>query len=225
MSSPAAPPSLLQQLNVRSRRAMLILGMGLLAAMTGAIISAPFGVWLRPKVAEAPIVIGVLLNVLVARFWLLGVLPVLGYGLGRALGLRPLSFAFGAALSGELFYLLLDVATAGLASVVARPGLFAARIGTLALGILLTLRTTRAGARAAERSQRSAREIAEARRDEYNEMMREAERTAERHQQAAVTAVPTVAPAASSEAFSAEEKPAGETEPGPGDGPSKSPAG
>ncbi|MDQ3263588.1 MAG: hypothetical protein M3Y59_08015 [Myxococcota bacterium] len=221
MTPPAAPPSLLQQLNVRSRRLMLILGMGLLAAMSGAIIAAPFAVWLRPRMDGAPMLVGVLLNVLVARFWLVGVLPVLGYGMGRALGLRPLSFAFGAALSGELFYLLLDVATGGLQSVVARPGLLAARVGTLALGILLTLRATRAGVRAGERSQRSAQQIAEARRAEYNEMMREAERTAERHQQNVPPATSAVSPA---DPLSV-EKPAGEAEPGPNDGSSKSSAG
>jgi len=186
-------PTLLQTLNERSRRLLLIVGLGMMAAILGAIIAAPFAVRFQTWLLGAPLVVAVLVNVLIARFWVLGVLPVIGYAMGRALRLRPLSFAFGAAASGEVFYLLLDVATAGLSGVVARPALLAARIATLAGGILLTLRATRAGVRAADKAQAAANQSVAARKDEYAEMMRHAEELADRRVEGAQPVVGTAA--------------------------------
>lgn len=177
----AKPLTAMQVLSNRVRRIMLVAGLGLLAAVIGTIITAPLGMKLAPKVSGLPLILGSVIGVVIWRFWLLVVLPVLGYGMGRALKLRPLGLAFGAAVSGELFFVLIELASAGLASLWANPAMLAARIGTLAFGVLLTLRATRLGLAAAERAQAESAKVSATRRDEYAELMAEAQRLAERN--------------------------------------------
>lgn len=188
MNAPAPsgkPLTAMQALSNRLRRIMLVGGLGVLAVVIGSIITGPLGMKLAPRLEGLPLLLGSAIGVGVWRFWLIGVLPVLGYGVGRTLRLKPLGLAFGAALSGDLFFALIEIASSGLAVLSANPGMLAARLGTLALGILLTLRATRAGIAAADKAQAEAAKVSATRRDEYAELLAESQRLAEKHAAAA----------------------------------------
>lgn len=184
----------MQAANVRLRRIMLIAGLGVVAAVVGAIITGELNFRLQPKLIGAPKLVVVIVGAIVWRLWLLAVLPAIGYATGRALRLRPTAMAFGGAAAGETFYLLIDYATTGFEAVTADLGVLALRVGTLAAGMLLTMRATRAGIKAADLAQARATEIAKTQRDEYAEMMREAERTAQRHEAASPPSTDAPAP-------------------------------
>ncbi|MHB8877966.1 MAG: hypothetical protein ACYC8T_30085, partial [Myxococcaceae bacterium] len=140
---------MLDPVRVRVRRFQLVLGMGFLAFVIGAIISSALLMRVQPRVqalGSPALAFVVLMGV--SRLWVWAVLPAICYGAARILDLRPWTTAIGAALTGELFLLAIEGVSSGLEGL-ARPWpVLALQVATLVGGVLLT-RAAVAAARAA----------------------------------------------------------------------------
>jgi hypothetical protein len=190
VADPQQSKSALEPFRARVRRIQFVVGMGFLAAVAGAVFSVPLLVRLEPRLAGLGPWLGYVPAFLIARLWIVAALPGIAYVAARVLPLEPTSTAFGAAITGELFYVALQVVSGGWAALYPGYGPFALRLCTLALGILLTLRAVRAGRAAAQKAQEAAAKLAEAKKSEYAEFAAEAERLAARSEAKANAAPP-----------------------------------
>ncbi len=107
--------SALEPLRARVRRFQLVVGMGFLALVAGAVISAPLGMRLQPRVAALDLDWAqVALAGAVSGLWLWAVLPAVCYAAARVFDLRPWSTALGAALTGQGFLVAIALVSSGL---------------------------------------------------------------------------------------------------------------
>jgi hypothetical protein len=200
LSQTPPPPTTFQALSARLRRVQFVLGLGFAAAVAGALISAALFTRVRPVMESlGPGVGSLLIGTLVSRLWVLMILPVLGYGVARVLELKPWRTALGAAVTGEVFYLALDLVTAGFDGLLAQGPMLLLRALTLSLGVVLARRAILRGRADAARSEEKAKRIAEENRVRYAEYLVESERVATlREASAASTASGTAATAPTS---------------------------
>jgi hypothetical protein len=208
------PPGILDPLRVRLRRLQFVVGLGFLSLVIGSVLTVSLTVRLSGRVQSLPWEsLQLLIAVMLEHLWVLGVLPLLCYGVARILELKPLSTAVGAVLSGELFVLALYFVRDGFEGF--WTGWFYAglRFIALAAGVLLTYRAVVLGRAAAAQGSVKAEAQAAARTSEYSEFLREAERGAERSAQREAERA-----AAAASAPAAVEAPAPESPQAAGDG-------
>jgi hypothetical protein len=174
--------ALLEPLRIRIRRAQFIVGLGFLALVLGSVLAGGLGMRLSARVEALPFAALVqLIGLAVRNFWVLVVLPLLCYGAARVLELRPWSTALGAALTGQSFLLAIEFVRNGLEGWVERGWLATAlEWGALGVGVVLSQRAVVRGRAAAGKQAEQAQQQAAARKDEYDEFLREAERAGEK---------------------------------------------
>lgn len=203
MSAPK-PTRPLAALEARSRHALLMVGLGFFAYAAGSLVSAAIQVRVRERLAglELP-VLGLVLNVLLTRFWLLFALPAVGHAVARFLVIRPWAFALTAALTGELFWAGIQLVMGGLEQLFASPEAWLIRVGTFALGTFATARAVRSGLAWAQARAAEAMAKARAKQSEYDEYLKASQALADKREasaspQGAVTPRPSPPPGASS---------------------------
>ncbi len=190
MADPQKRKSVFEPFEARGRRVLFVVGLGFLAWMAGGILASGLKIRLEPRLEAMGPWAAYLVESLNARLWILAVLPAVAWVAARILALKPLSTAFGAAITGELFGLVLLFVSQGWSELYEGYGPLALRVGTLALGILVSLRAIRAGRAAAQRAQEAAAKIAEAKKQEYAQFAAEAERLAARSEEKANSSAP-----------------------------------
>lgn len=174
-------PGILDPLRVRIRRLQLVAGLGFFSLVLGAVLTGSLSVRLISRIqAVETDALRLLIGTLLENLWVLGVLPLVGYGAARLLELKPLSTALGAACAGESFVLALDFVRDGFDGLVGDWPHTLLRILMFTAGVLLTYRAVSRGRAAAEEAAAKAQAQAEARKGEYQEFLRQAERDAEK---------------------------------------------
>jgi hypothetical protein len=187
---------LLEPLRARVLRGQLVVGMGVGSAMLGAVLSVALLMRLQPWFeALGPGVLTRGLQSLLARLWVLGVLPIVCIAAARVIDLKPRRTAVITALSGEALFVALDLLQGGLGGLFRSVTWVAVRVVTLAAGVVLAELAITRGRRAAQRAQEAATRQAEARRSQYDELAREAERLAELADRRAASAAEPTEPA------------------------------
>jgi hypothetical protein len=173
----AKPPTVLETANVRLTRLIFVGGMGFIAQLTGALLTAALYRRVSPWLEGAPFVVTFPVGVAMQSLWVLGVLPLFCYGAARVLELRPWWTALGAAITGELFLLALSFLSTGLEG----PWFFGLGRGVAwGLGVTVAARAVRRGTAAASASAQRALAAAQAKKHEYDAFVRESERVADR---------------------------------------------
>jgi hypothetical protein len=165
-------PGMLDPLRNRVRRAQLIVGVGFLAYVAGAILASSVVFRLNARV-ESPA-----LGTVLAEMWLFTTLPGLFYVAARFIELRPWPSAAGAAATGEVFRFALDFVSTGWDWLERGVLAHLLRLLVVAGGVFFTqyvIRLARAHAGAAEAE---AQKTAESKKGEYDEFAKEAERIA-----------------------------------------------
>lgn len=195
VADPQKRKSALEPVRARALRIQFVVGIGFLAWVAGEILASGLMMRLGPRLEAMGPWAAYLVVSLIARLWVLAVLPAIAWVAARVLALKPLSTALGAAITGELFGLALIFVSQGWDGLYEGYGPLALHAGTLALGILLTMRAIRAGRTAAHRAQEAAAKIAEEKKKEYAEFAAEAERIAARSEEKANSGAPPPADA------------------------------
>jgi hypothetical protein len=188
----------LDPLRERLRRLQLVVGMGFLAFVVGAVLSSALVIRLQPRLeALGSPWVAFGLTLLIKRLWVVAVLPVCCYGAARILELRPWATALGAALTGEAFLLALRLVSTGLDGF-ADPGLDEGfQLATLVGGVALSRWAVVKGRAAAAKANAAAASAAAAKKAQYDEFAAEAERLATRRDEKPIApATPATAEAA-----------------------------
>lgn len=176
----AKKPGLLDPLRIRIRRLQLILGIGLLACVLGALLTIPISFRVLPGLEPGSLVFE-LARTLISQLWVYAVLPAVWYGVARIVEVRPRSAAVGSTLTGMLFQLAIALISTGLDGLLEAPPVHLALWAlTGVAGAFVTGWAIRAARAASKRAEEEARRAAEARRDEYAEFARAAEQSAAR---------------------------------------------
>ncbi len=172
MTTEAKPPSALVRVEGAARQTVMQVGLGVAAYVLGSIFSggAVLRISERVGIIQSP-AIAFLYGWLMQRLWVFVLLPAFGWAIGRFTELRSMRFAVTAALSGEVFALLLFTAVNGLDPLFENPGDLLARAVTLLLGMAVTLLSVSAGRRAAQDAQAAADVIAAKQKAEYAEYL------------------------------------------------------
>lgn len=177
----AKRPGMLDPLRVRIRRLQLIIGVGLIACVLGALISIPISFRILPLVSGSPLWIFEAVRTLVSQLWAYGVLPALFYGLARIIDLKPWTAAVGAVITGVLFQLSISLISRGFEGVIdEHPARAVMMVLTAAGGVWVCAFAVKSARAAAHRAEEEARKKADSRKDEYAAFAREAERLANR---------------------------------------------
>jgi len=175
--------ALLEPLRVRVRRLQFIVGLGLLALMMGSVLSGALAMRLTDRVGALPFeLLRFILALVLEKLWVLTVLPLLCYGAARVIELRPWSTALGAALTGQVFVVALELVRGGTEGWGERGGWFTAlEWSVLAVGVVLSQRAVVRGRAAALEQEEQMRQQAAARQEEYAGFLQEAEREGEKN--------------------------------------------
>ena len=159
-----------------SRKAVMHVGLGVVAFVLGSIFSvgasARIGERLGPIESEAGALV---FRWVFERLWLIAVLPLFGYAMGRFTEVKPSRFALTAGIAGEVFSVLLVTAINGLDYLVDDTAGLVARGVTLFLGMVITVRAVMLGRADGEIAQVEANVIAQKRKAEYAEFLAAAE--------------------------------------------------
>jgi len=200
----ADKPKPLAALEARSRHALLMVGLGFFAYAAGSLVSAAIQVRVRERLAgvELP-VLGLFLNVVLTRFWILFALPAVGHAVARFLVIRPWAFALTAALTGEFFWAGIQLVMGGLEQFLGTPVAWLVRLGTFALGTFATARAVRSGLAWAQARSAEAVVKAQAKQAEYDAYLKASQALADKREasaspEAPVTQPPSPPPGASS---------------------------
>jgi len=174
------------------------MGLGFIALVIGSVFTGSFTLRVYERAQDLPYILYVLLAVVLANLWLLGVLPLLAYGAARVLELRPMSTAVGAAFTGQFFVMAVQTASGGTEALWNGWLPLAMQVAVFFGGVLLTYRSVLQGRAAAAKGAAQVQAKAEARKSEYDEFLREAERSAEKtaQREAERAAAGTASPAA-----------------------------
>lgn len=172
MTTEAKQPSAFTRVEGAARHTVMQIGLGVAAYVLGSIFASGAMGRISERVglidSEA---VAFVYGWVMQRLWLFVVLPMFGWAAGRFTELRSLRFAVTAALSGELFALLLFSAINGLDPLLENPGELLARGVTLLLGMAVTLLAVSSGRRAAAVAQAEADAIAVKQKAEYAEYL------------------------------------------------------
>ncbi|HVE84557.1 MAG TPA: hypothetical protein VND93_16990 [Myxococcales bacterium] len=172
---PAEPePTPAERRLARIRIFQILLALGVLSAIAGAVLSVSVAIAVRPAVLWLPPGAQKVAQILLMRLWVLAVAPLAAWGAGRVLNLRPWATAFAVAGWGEALFVVVDLAVSGFWAGVYRDGVwFTARVLTLGLGMVLGWRLARRGRAAAERVKARHQAEAEATRARYAKWLEE----------------------------------------------------
>jgi len=179
---PAPPPEIApdpdsgrrERLRARIRAFQVLLALGVLSALAGAIITGSLFFALRPELESLPPVLRDVVLLALMRLWVWAVAPLAAWGAGRVLSLRPWATAFSICAWGETMYVAFDLAIHGFVDGVYRSlPFFSARVVTLALGMALGWRLAKRGRAAAERVKARHEAEAEATRARYARWLEE----------------------------------------------------
>lgn len=187
-------PGVLDPLRVRIRRLQLIIGMGFVAYVLGAILTAQLSLRIHLGLERGGLAIAILGTVL-TQLWAVLVLPPLLYGVARIIEIRPWTSAIGGVATGTVFQLSIILISRGFEGITGEhPARLVTLLATIALGAWLSAFAIRRGRDASRRADDQARKAAEARKDEYAEFAREAERLAARTESREQSETEPVAP-------------------------------
>lgn len=169
-------PSAFSRAESGARQIVLQLGLGTLSFVLGSLLVGGLVSRLADRVPpienEGPAwVVGWVLQ----RLWLVAVLPLFSYLIGRFSGLSLKSFTLTAGLAGETFGILLVSAIDGFEVLTASPSEVVARVVTLFAGLWVVHRVGLAGREEAAVDQAEALAAAELRKVEYAEYLAKAE--------------------------------------------------
>ncbi|WP_181790704.1 hypothetical protein [Myxococcus llanfairpwllgwyngyllgogerychwyrndrobwllllantysiliogogogochensis] len=177
-------PSVLEPLRVRIRRFQFIVGLGFISLVLGSALSVSLTLRLNLRVQALPFhSLKVLVAVLLENVWLVGVLPVLCYGAGRVMELKPWQTAAGAAVSGAVFVLALGYVQGGVDSLWLGGLGSVLNVAVFGAGIVVSARALKAGRAAAAQQSEKTQSKAEERKSEYDEFLRAAEQGGARLEQ------------------------------------------
>ncbi|AGC46880.1 hypothetical protein MYSTI_05603 [Myxococcus stipitatus DSM 14675] len=195
--------SVLEPLRVRIRRFQFIVGLGFIALVAGSALSVSLTLRLSLRVQALPFMpLKILAAVLLENLWLLGVLPLLCYGAGRVMELKPWHTAGGAAVSGSVFVIALGFVQGGVDSLWMGGLGSVLNVAAFGVGIVVSAKALMMGRAAAAQQSVQTQAKAEERKSEYDEFLRAAEqggaRLEQREAQGAATAGAPVADASSS---------------------------
>jgi len=176
--------SVLEPLRVRVRRFQFILGLGFLALIGGSILSVALTLRLAQRIQALPsTLLRELVAILLGNLWVLGVLPLLCYGAGRVMELRPWKTAAGAALSGTAFLLFMSFAQGGVGALWDGGVGSVFNVAAFGVGVALSARAVKLGRAAAELQSQKSQRKSEERKSEYEEFLRAAEQGGARLEQ------------------------------------------
>lgn len=172
MTTEAKPPSALVRVEGAARQTVMQVGLGVAGYVLGSIFSGGAVMRISERVGfiSSP-ALAFIFGWVMQRLWLFVVLPAFGWAIGRFTELKSMRFAVTAALSGEIFALLLFTAVNGLDALFDDPGDLLARAVTLLLGMAVTLLAVSSGRRAAQDAQGEADAIAAKQKAEYAEYL------------------------------------------------------
>lgn len=163
-----------ERLSFRIRAFQILLALGVLCAVVGAVISVSVAFALKPAVLDLPPVLHAVAVIAIARMWAWAVAPLAAWGAGRVLAIRPSVIAFSVCAWGEIVYVSFDLAVMGFGEGVYRSlGYFSGRVVTLALGMLFAWLLARHGRAVAERIKARHEAEAEATRQRYAKWLEE----------------------------------------------------
>jgi hypothetical protein len=169
-------PGIYARAEAGSRRAVLLLGLGVLAYFIGSVgvagLSNRLADRLDPVESEW---LAWAFSWLMQRLWLFVVLPLFAYATGRFTSIPPSRFAWVASLAGEGFSLLVVTAIDGVEVLIVDPREPVARVGTFLVGVLLVYRAGVLGRADAAADEERAKVEAEQRKAEYAEFLARAE--------------------------------------------------
>jgi hypothetical protein len=151
----------------------VLLALGLLCGIVGAVLSVSVAYALRPVVRSLPPVLHLVAVLAISRLWAWALVPLAAWGAGRVLGFRPWATAFSIAAWGEALFVVLDVGTGGWTNVYRSPTFFGARVLTLGVGMALGWWLAKRGRAAAERMKARHEAEAEATRARYAKWLEE----------------------------------------------------
>lgn len=168
--------SVYQRAEAGARVWVLTIGGGVLAFFAGGILMSGLSVIMAERFGaiHSPAA-GFVVGWLYQRLWLWLALPGFAWLVARFRPVRPLAFAVGSALSGELFDILLSMARSGFDAVFLDALDVAARVITFALGVWVVHRAIEGGQADAAQAQAEADAVAVAQRAEYAEFLARAE--------------------------------------------------
>lgn len=176
--------STLEPLRVRIRRFQFIVGLGFIALVAGSALSVSLTLRLSLRIQSLPFMpLKVLAAVLLENLWLLGVLPLLCYGAGRVMELKPWHTAGGAAVSGSVFVLALGFVQGGVDSLWLGGLGSVLNLAAFGVGIVVSARALMMGRAAAAHQSVQTQAKAEERKSEYDEFLRAAEQGGARLEQ------------------------------------------
>jgi general stress protein CsbA len=174
-SSVAKPPTALNTLTARVRRAQFIVGLGIVSLVMGMVISGYLFNRVGYRMAAFPSPVAFVFAQVGRSLWVVVVLPAACYGAARILELKPWSTAIGAALTGESFLVALDYIQSGELPWVD----LMVRAVALAGGVALSAYGVRRGRSGAARATEAAAQIAAANKAQYDAVLRESQRVAD----------------------------------------------
>lgn len=191
-----------------SRQIVLQIGLGVVAFVLGSIMSAGAAARIAERIGPIDSdVVAWTFHWLFERLWLFTLVPLFGYAAGRFTQVDPVRFTLLAALSGETFAVLLITGINGFDYLVEGWENVVARLVTLFIGMLLTVKAVQVGRAEAAESQVEATAVAERRKAEYATFLAAAEGKSAELPKAEAPAT-------------AEPAPSTPTDPTPGAGPS-----
>ncbi len=201
--------NVLEPVRAGIRRFQLIVGLGLLSVILGAVL-APLILLKLAGMVSTPNVFWVVTFTAVGQLWVWAVLPGLLYAVGRIIDLRPWTAAVGSVVTGVLFVAILAVITSGWAGLYSdHPARLVTQLLTSVAGVFLG-RTAVVSARAAAKlKEEETARAALARKGEYEQFAKEAERLAAQHGAQPSAAQAQAAPDPSADPVSAAQPEAG----------------
>ncbi len=150
------PPGLFSRGETSSRRVSLMIAAGMVAYVAGTYASS----LIIARLVEAEQPVSLTVEWLIVRLWLLVVLPLLAWPIGRFGIGDPLTFGLVGPLSAELFDVLKVSASSGLEGVFPTTEDTVARTVTLLAGMVLNTAVAYRGAQAADRAVAAAEALA-----------------------------------------------------------------
>ncbi|MDP2271125.1 MAG: hypothetical protein Q8N23_34720 [Archangium sp.] len=176
MTTEQKAPSAYMRAEAGSRQVVIQIGLGVVAFILGSILSVGASARIGERLGPIESDWGTLaFRWVFERLWLIAVLPVFGYAIGRFTESTPSRFALTAGIAGETFSVLLVTAINGFDYLMEDTAGLIARGLTLFVGMVLTAKAVQVGGEASGEAQLAADLIAEQRKAEYAAFLAAAE--------------------------------------------------
>ncbi len=183
-------------LEEKVRQLMLMIGFGFIAMIGGLMFSATLSMRVHDRLeATDSFIVRFLIAVVIERFWILAIFPLLVHLAARFLELPLWRTAIIGALTGDLFAAAVKVAGVGIEGTFGDWFQDVVRAATLTAGVLLTVWAGKQGRQWAEKRQQAADVAATGRKAQYDEFLAASTALADKREAAAANvAVPAVVP-------------------------------